>query len=153
MPCCCCGVLGDPYPYTSYEEIPEYDLTRVAAGDVYGLFFGGIGIVGVVLFLPAVVLLEAGQKKKTSCPALCCYFGFGLMLFWVCAVCVISFISWDAFPHDFVPAIKDEWILSYSDLLKNTIYVLAAEIVLALSCALILFCAPIVDETDSIVSG
>jgi hypothetical protein len=42
MPCCCCGVLGYPFPNMSYDEIREDVLTIIASEDVSGLFFGGI---------------------------------------------------------------------------------------------------------------
>ena len=155
MPCCCCGVLGDPFPNMSYDEIPEDVVTKIAAEDVYGMFFGGIGVACVVVFFPAVILLQVGQKQRKNLGVGidCRSFGFGLMILWVGIICIISAVSWNSFPHDFEPTIEVDWIFLHSKLLKNTMYVLAAEIVLALCCASILVRAPKVLDTDTIVSG
>ena len=141
MPLCCCSILGDPYPATPFEEITDEQWAVADAQDTYGMFFGFIGIAGVILYVPATILLHIGQFSKST-PILlrskvCRWIGFGLMLFWMKVVISISAIAY----RSILSNVEFSEVIG-SDILVDAMQILALNIAITLPCICVLVRKP-----------
>jgi hypothetical protein len=151
MPFCCCGVLGDPYPGTPYEQITEEQWATTGVQDTYSFYFGSIGIVGILFFLSATILLHVGQKQNSDRSVLYRSVGFGLMLFWVSLVILIASISLASIPPDLTGIVGvGDFELKASSLLVGAIKIQTINIAIALPCGIILFRKPRTPRTNDI---
>jgi len=137
MPLCCCSILGDPYPATPFEEITDEQWAVADAQDTYGMFFGFIGIAGVILYVPATILLHIGQCSNTTRMRVCRWIGFGLMLFWMKVVISISAIAYRSILSnvEFSEAMG-------SDMMVIAVQILALNIAITLPCICVLVRKP-----------
>ena len=85
---------------TPYEEITDEQWAFADAQDKDGMFFGFIGIAGVILYVPATILLHIGQCSNTTRMRVFRWIGFGLMLFWMKVVISISAIAYRSIPSN-----------------------------------------------------
>ena len=129
MPLCCCSILGDPYPATPFEEITDEQWAVADAQDTSGMFFGFIGIAGVILYFPATILLHIGQCSNTTRMRVFRWIGFGLMLFWMKVVISISAIAYRSILSN----------VEFSEAMGSDMMVIAVQI-LALNIAITLPC-------------
>ena len=145
MPLCCCSVLGDPYPVTPFEEITDEQWAVAGAQDTYGVFFGFIGIAGVVLYFPATILLHIGQFGKSTPvslrPKVCRWIGFGLMLFWMKVVIGISISAY----RTILTTVEFPEAMG-SDMMVTAMQILALNIAITLPCIGILVRKPKASE-------
>jgi len=133
MPLCCCSILGDPYPATPFEEITDEQWAVAGAQDTYGMFFGFIGIAGVILYVPATILLHIGQCSNTTRMRVFRWIGFGLMLFWMKVVISISAIA-----YRFILSNVEFSEAIGSDMTVVAIQILALNIAITLPCICVL---------------
>ena len=136
MPLCCCSILGDPYPATPFEEITDEQWAVADAQDTYGMFFGFIGIAGVILYVPATILLHIGQCSNTTRMRVFRWIGFGLM-FNVWLIISISTIAYRSILSnlEFSEAIG-------SDMAVDAMQILALNIAITLPCICVLVRKP-----------
>ena len=137
MPLCCCLGLGDPYPATPVEEITDEQWAIAGAQDSYAVFFGFIGIAGVVLYFPATILLHTGQPSNTIRKRVCRWIGFGLLLFWMKAVITISVIAY----RSILSTVEFQEAMG-SDMMVIAMQILALNIAITLPCIGILVRKP-----------
>ena len=136
MPLCCC-TLGDPYPATPFEEITDEQWAVAEVQDKNLMFFGFIGIVGVILYFPATILLHIGQCSNTTRMRVFRWIGFGLMFFWMGVVVCISAIAYRSILSnvEFSEAMG-------SDMMVDAMQILALNIAITLPCICVLVRKP-----------
>ena len=139
MPLCCCIAFSDPFPNMDYDEIPEERIVEANAQDVIALFFGGNGIIGVVFFLPATILLIVGNREKMESQAFFRISGFVLFLLWSIFALLLSKLAWEIFLHEDAIRYRLEWD---SEFLAGSIRILCINIIVALCCAAVLVRKP-----------
>ena len=137
MPLCCCSVLGDPYPVTPYEEITDEQWAFADAQDKDGMFFGFIGIAGVILYIPATILLHIGQCSNTTRMRVFRWIGFGLMLFWMKVVVSITTIAY----RSILSNVEFAEVIGL-DMMVVAIQILALNIAITLPCICVLVRKP-----------
>ena len=137
MPLCCCSILGDPYPATPFEEITDEQWAVADAQDTYGMFFGFIGIAGVILYVPATILLHIGQCSNTTRMRVFRWIGFGLMLFWMKVVVSISTIAY----RSILSNVEFSEVMG-SDMMVIAVQILALNIAITLPCICVLVRKP-----------
>ena len=142
MPLCCCSILGDPYPATPFEEITDEQWAVADAQDTYGMFFGFIGIAGVILYVPATILLHIGQCSNTTRMRVFRWIGFGLMLFWMKVVVSISTIAY----RSILSNVEFSEVIS-SNMMVDAIQILALNIAITLPCICVLVRQPKAKES------
>jgi len=143
MPLCCCLLFLDgPLSATPFEEITDEQWAVAEVQDKNLMFFGFIGIVGVILYVPATILLHIGQCSNTTRMRVFRWIGFGLMFFWMGVVVCISAIAY----RSILSNVEFPEAMGF-DILVDAVQILALNIAITLPCIGILVRKPKAKES------